>query len=51
MTMYKVLYLDEQREKAVSGIVRADDGERWDSLVQALNGRLKAGRKGPGSLY
>lgn len=37
MTMYKVLYLDERREKALSGIVSADDGERWDSLVQALD--------------
>ncbi len=37
MTTYKVLYLDEHREKTLSGIVRADDGERWDSLVQALN--------------
>lgn len=29
--------MDDQREKALSGIVRADDGERWEFLVQALN--------------
>jgi hypothetical protein len=36
ITIYKVLYLDEEREKALSGVVRADDGEKWDSLVEAL---------------
>jgi hypothetical protein len=35
--MYKVLYLDAHRQEALSGSVRADDGERWDSLVEALN--------------
>jgi hypothetical protein len=37
MTMYKVLYLDDDRQKVLSGFVCADDGERWESLVQALN--------------
>lgn len=35
--LYKLLYLDEHREKALSGAVVADDGEKWESLVQALN--------------
>lgn len=37
MTVFKVLCLDDDRHEVLSGIVRADDGERWDSLVQALN--------------
>ena len=37
MKIYKVIYMNDQREKVLSGAVRADDGERWESLVQALN--------------
>ncbi len=42
MPVYKVLYLDDRREKAFSGLVRADDNERWDSPIEALN-ELAAG--------
>ena len=37
MPIYKVLYLDDRRQKAFSGLVRTDDDERWDSPIAALN--------------
>ncbi len=37
MPTYKVLYLDDRRQKALSGLVRSHDGETWDSPIHALN--------------
>jgi predicted nucleic acid-binding protein len=38
MAIYKVLYLDDDRQKVLSGVVRADDGERRAKRY-ALTGR------------
>lgn len=37
MPIHKLLYLDQHRQAPLSGMVTADDGERWDSLGEALN--------------
>lgn len=37
MPVYKLLYLDDRREKAFSGLVPTDHGDSWDSPIEALN--------------
>ena len=37
MAIYKILYLDSRRENDLSGIVRTEDNEGWNSLTDALN--------------
>jgi len=34
---HKILYLDEGRRAVLSGTVKSNDGEEWESLVDALD--------------